>query len=103
MPDDISVDYPDLKNKLVPVLKNNFRDRFTTTEDWVENIVKNVRDGFNSLLPFTPEETEFIQTIKDGKGIKPELFIQNTHLFDFNAIKSHPTLLWAGGRSMNDH
>ena len=103
MPDDISVDYPDLKNKLIPVLKNNFHDGFATIQDWVKDIVNNVRDGFNALLPFTSEEVEFIQTIRDGKGIKPELFIRDTSLIDFDAIKSHPALLWAGTKSIDNH
>jgi hypothetical protein len=61
----------------------------------VKSIVNNVRDGFSALLPFTSEEVEFIQAVKNGKGVKPELFIKNTNLIDLDAIKSHPALLWA--------
>ena len=57
------------------------------------DIVKNVRKGFNSLLPFNSEEEAFIRSIVSGEGVKPELFINDSHLIDL--IKSHPALLWA--------
>lgn len=95
MLEDITVDYKDLKNKLIPVMRNNFCDGFTSTENWATNIINNVRGGFNALLPFTQDEEAFIRAIRNGSGVKPELFINDTRLIDFNAIKKHPTLLWA--------
>lgn len=95
---DIMVDHVDLKNKLIPVMKKNFYDGFSSFEDWKISIVNNVRSGFNSLLPFTTSEEMFIRSIVNGAGIKPELFIVNEPLIDFDLIKKHPALLWAGSK-----
>ncbi|MCW5588265.1 MAG: nucleotidyl transferase AbiEii/AbiGii toxin family protein [Legionellales bacterium] len=93
--DDITVNHSDLKNKLIPVLKNNFCDGFSSTEEWTATIIKNVQKGFNALLPYTPSETEFIRSVINGTGVNPELFIDNENLLDFSLIKKHPALLWA--------
>lgn len=94
--DDISVDDKDLKNKLIPVMKNDFCDDFRTTEDWMLNLVNKVRDGYKNLLPFTSSEVAFIRAVGNGAGINPELFITDTKIIDFKIIKKHPALLWAG-------
>ncbi len=52
-----------------------------------------------SIMLKERSEIEFIQTVKSGKGIKPELFIKNTSIIDFDAVKSHPALLWAEMKS----
>lgn len=93
--EDITVNYTDLKNKLIPVMKNNFCDGFRSTEEWVEYITDNVREGFKALLPFSASEVAFISSVAEGRGVSPELFITNTKLMDFSAIKQHPALLWA--------
>lgn len=93
--DDITVDLTDLKNKLIPVMKNNFCDGVKSTEHWTTNIINNVRSGFNALLPFTPSEEAFIRSVVKSTGVKPELFITNSRLIDFSLIKKHPALLWA--------
>ena len=101
--DDVMVDHTNLKNKLIPVMKNSFCDGFTSTEDWTTNIINNVHSGFNALLPFTQAEKAFIRSVGKGTGVKPELFITNTHLIDFSVIKKHPALLWAAMKFENNH
>ncbi len=96
--DGITVDHRDLKNKLIPVMKNNFCDGFSSTKEWTTVIINNVQKGFEILLPYTPSETEFIRAVINGIGVKPELFIDNESLVDFNLIKKHPALLWANKR-----
>lgn len=93
--DDITVDYMDLKNKLIPVMKNNFCEGFTSTEDWTANIINKVRSGFECLLPFSISEEAFIRSVVNGTGVKPELFMTTESLIDFSVIKKHPALLWA--------
>jgi len=92
---DITVDRTDLKNKLIPVMKDNFYEGFSSADDWITNIINYVRDSFNILLPFTLPEEAFIRSVVSGTGVKPELFIANNNLIDFGLIKSHPGLLWA--------
>lgn len=91
--DEITVDRIDVQNKLIPVMKDRFQPSPISREDWVDNIIKEVREGFNDLLPFTEAEETFINAVVNGKGIKPELLVQNAELE--NLIKSHPALLWA--------
>ena len=93
--DDIKVDDKDLKNKLIPVLKADFCDGFASTNEWATNLSNSVRNGFKALLPFTEAEVAFIKAIRNGEGIKPELFINDRQLLDFNDVKKHPALLWA--------
>jgi len=92
---DVTVDYNDLKNKLIPVMKNNFCDGFASTEEWATDIMNNVRKGLGALLPFTASESDFIRSVKNGTGVKPELLITNNSPIDFRLIKQHPALLWA--------
>lgn len=98
--DDITINHTDLKNKLIPVMKSNFCDEYKSIEDWTINIINNVRNGFKALLPFTTSEEAFIRSVASGNGIKPELFISDSHLIDFSAIRKHPALLWAQSKSI---
>lgn len=96
--DGITVDRRDLKNKLIPVMKNNFCEGFPSAKEWTTAIINNVRKGFENLLPYTPSEADFIRAVVNGIGVKPELFIDNESLVDLNLIKKHPALLWAKKR-----
>lgn len=93
--DDIAVDHRDLKNKLIPVMKYNFCDGFSSVKEWANVIIDNVRKGFETLLPYTPSEAEFIRSVINGIDVKPELFIDDESLVEFGLIKKHPALLWA--------
>ncbi len=97
--DGITVDHRDLKNKLIPVMKNNFCDGFSSVKEWTTVIISNVRKEFETLLPYTPSEAEFIRAVINGVGVKPELFIDDESLVDFSLIKKHPALLWAKKRT----
>ncbi|MBB70825.1 MAG: hypothetical protein CMF50_00300 [Legionellales bacterium] len=97
--DDVTVNHDDLKNKLVPVMRNDFAAGFPSIESWTSTIIDNVRRGFEDLLPFSSAEKAFIQSVKSGTGINPELFITGTDLVDVDAIKKHPALLWSGMRT----
>ncbi|MDF1797379.1 MAG: nucleotidyl transferase AbiEii/AbiGii toxin family protein [Coxiellaceae bacterium] len=91
--DDIAIDWVDLKNKLIPVIKNNFRGKSSSFETWAKNILQVVQNGFKQLLPFTFHEKKFIENIVDGQAIMPELFVEDGHLIE--QAKLHPALRWA--------
>lgn len=80
-------------------MKNDFFDGFASIEDWMVSMTHNVRKMFGALLPFTQAEKAFMHAIRNGAGVRPELFISNTDLIDVNAIKKHPALLWAEMKS----
>lgn len=92
--DDIVVDQKDLRNKLIPVMKKDYYDGFPSVKEWTTSIIKNVSNGFNSLLPFTQSEAKFIRAVSNGEGIKPELLDNNGGLVDYSLIRRHPALLW---------
>ena len=92
--DDVAVDQVDMRNKLIPVMKDNFSKNFSSIDKWTQDLMKQIRGGFDMLLPFTAAEEAFIHTVVSGNGIKPELITSDVGLA--NLIKSHPALLWAG-------
>lgn len=95
---DISVDNRNLKNKLIPVMKNNFCDGFSSAEEWTAKLISNVQKGFDALLPYTSSEVDFIRSVTSGVDVNPKLFIDNESLVNFNLIKKHPALLWSKNR-----
>ncbi len=99
----IVVDYQDLQNKLIPVMKNNFSDEFHSTNDWIDNITNNVRSGFHDLLPFSAPEETFIRSVVSKGNINPELFMNDEDTIKFELIKLHPALLWAGHKAKKDN
>ena len=96
---EIAIDYVDLKNKLIPVMKNNYFDSFSSPDGWLKNMTDNIHNGFKALLPFSSSEVAFIDSVKTGNGIRPELFVEDANKLDFNLIKMHPALLWAASKS----
>jgi predicted nucleotidyltransferase component of viral defense system len=91
--DTVEVDYKDLKDKLIPVLNENFLDGFSSINEWKDYLVSSVRRGLKQLLPLKENEQLFINTIRKEGVIQPELITDNVELA--NKIVSHPALLWA--------
>ena len=94
--EDIVIDRVDMKNKLIPVMKDDFYENFSSIEEWTKSLVKNIQSGFRALLPFTPPEQQFIRSVVSGEGIKPELLVSDGVFAGL--VKTHPALLWAGSK-----
>ena len=92
--EDIVIDRVDMKNKLIPVMKNDFYEGFSSIEEWTKSLIKNIQSNFRALLPFTLPEQQFIHSVVSGEGIKPELLVSDSVFADL--VKTHPALLWAG-------
>lgn len=89
----ITADPINLKNKLIPVLRNNSHKAFSSMQAWVDHLTVTTQAGFEKLLPFNENERLFIQTILEKSEINTELITNDLNLIE--KIKSHPALLWA--------
>jgi predicted nucleotidyltransferase component of viral defense system len=97
-PNQIAVDREDLKNKLIPVLKQNFNQNFSSISAWTDHLLEEVKIGYKKLLPLNENEQLFINNIREKKSIEPELLIGDQEVI--SRIKSHPALLWAVKRNL---
>lgn len=93
----IVIDSKDFKNKLIPVLKQNYNTSFTSHAEWIQYVLDNVKEGYKKLLPFSENEVLFLWNIKERGLIEPELITSDQEMI--NKIKSHPALLWAVKKS----
>jgi predicted nucleotidyltransferase component of viral defense system len=91
--DQIIADPENLKNKLLPVLKNNYHQDFPSMKAWINHLTHSVQSHFKKLLPFTEKEKDFIQSIQQQGVINPELITSDPVMA--SRINSHSALLWA--------
>lgn len=91
-PHHIVADTENLKNKLIPVLKNNYQDTFSSIPEWIAHLTEEVQAQFKKLLPLTESEQHFIQQAQQEGTIQPELITNDLTLAP--KIASHPALLW---------
>lgn len=92
MPDQIDANQLDMQNKLIPVLKQNFNNQISMNE-WIKNLLQEIKSGYEKLLPFTRQEKQLIKQIQLHGKIEPTLLTDNAELIE--KIKLHPALLWA--------
>lgn len=88
----IDIDSKDFKNKLIPVLKQNFNASFTSHAEWIRHLLDRVKEGYKKILPFSENEVLFLRNIKERGVIEPELITNDQAMI--NKIKKHPALLW---------
>ncbi len=88
--DDVDCDPDELKTQLLPVLSTAVRDSLAPC--WPEQMVGTCRKHLSSILPFKPNEIEFLDRLLDCGEILPELLTADTNLGD--RIQTHPLLQW---------
>lgn len=93
----IDIDSKDFKNKLVPVLKQNYNSNFNSHVEWTQHLLDKVKDGYKKLFPFKDNEILFLKNIKERGLIEPKLITSDQEMV--NKIKNHPALLWASKKS----
>jgi predicted nucleotidyltransferase component of viral defense system len=84
----------DIKNKLIPVLKQSIIPGTNTTalKTWAKQLMTGCKQGLDRLLPFSEKEKQFLIALEEKKSIQPELLSEDPHFCQ--AVKSHPCLLW---------
>ena len=90
---EIYMDGKDFKNRLIPVLKQNYNTSFASHAEWIRHLLDNVKEGYKSLLPFNGNEVLFLKNIKERGLIEPELITNDQEMI--YKIKNHPALLWS--------
>ena len=88
--DDVGCDTRELENKLLPVLSNAARESLQS--NWAEQMVHTCREHLAILLPFTSNETEFLNRLLDQGKIEPELLTEQAEMAA--RIQDHPLLNW---------
>lgn len=88
----------DIKNKLLPVLRQQKLSRKRTDLDsWALTLLKEAREALSIILPLNDKEIEFIKRIKESGEINPELITNDTRLQQI--IPLHPAIKWAAFKS----
>lgn len=91
----ISFNQVELKNKLIPVLRNSAAKQMQSSKDFANKLTRGCVEVLNNLLPFNDNEKIFFDKLIDGGEIRPELFSKDLELN--NKLIVHPALLRKAG------
>jgi predicted nucleotidyltransferase component of viral defense system len=90
--DNIAFDSKELRQNLIPVLRNDVVARFGNESDWAERLVQETKVGLKAVLPLFDREKAFLNELLERAEIHPE------HLTDdptmTQRITSQPMLQW---------
>ncbi len=90
--DDVKADPREVDQQLVPMLRGDVAPDRKKLDEWTRCLVAECRDMLSLLLPFEPEEREFLDRLNDRGEIAPELLTDDADLQTI--LRSHPGLLW---------
>lgn len=88
------VDYEpgELKDSLLPVLRQTTREAFQADSDWPRRLVAECRTRLAAVLPFTAAESAFLDRLLEQGKIEPELLTTDAELAE--RIRLQPGLRW---------
>jgi len=90
--DGVSVTRREVETQLLPVLRGNAAPDRDEMDEWINSMVDGVKDGLSIVLPFTPDEREFLDGLNDRGEIFPELLTSDPGLQEI--LRTHPGLRW---------
>ncbi len=90
--DDITYNLDDIKNNLMPMLRNEEKEIISDINFWAEELVERCRNRLHIVLPFTDKEIEFLDGVIDKGEIQPELLTEDKEIQ--KAIRQNPGLQW---------
>ncbi len=90
--DHIEFDSYEMKNMLLPVLRNMQLNDKKAVTTWSQDIIRTCKEGLAKIISFSQNELEFLTKIIDHGELIPELVTRDERLIDL--IKKHPVLLW---------
>ncbi len=91
-PNHAGCDPQELAHNLWPMLPLDIRPRRTAANDYARQLTASARAGLSAVLPFTPEEHEFLDCLLDRGEIVPELLTAGPDLQ--TRIAAQPMLAW---------
>ncbi len=98
--EDVGFDAGELQNQLIPVLRGDAILNRPNYSTWASQLVNECKQGLTAILPFRPNESEFLDQLLDYGEIKPELLTDDLHLIE--RIATQPGLLWKA-RNVREH
>ena len=90
--DDISFDPVELRNHLLPLLRNDFVTDMDDPIAWAEGLVAECRQALDVVLPLSGAEREFLDRLLDCGEIDPSLLTADAELA--KRILRQPMLEW---------
>ena len=90
--DDVRADPREVDRQLSPVLRGDVGPTRENLAEWTDKLVADCRDLLSVVLPFEPNEREFLDRLNDRGEIAPELLTRDADLQEI--IRSHPALRW---------
>lgn len=90
--DDVSLEPNELKNQLLPTLRNDYAGEIGRPDAWARHLVAECRDALGTVLPLSEPEREFLDRLLDYGEIVPSLLAADEAWAD--GIKQHPLLEW---------
>jgi len=92
--DNIHFSVDDIRDKLIPVLKNSETPGtlFPEVETWAKKLVHECKSKLALVLPFQDQEIEFLSRVKQAGEIRPDLITNDDVLC--GRIMQHPLLQW---------
>lgn len=85
-------DANELKNMLLPVLRNETLIETKKVKQWATNLIKQCKESLSELIKFDMNEKQFLTSLIEQGEIIPELITTDVHLTQL--ISQHPVLLW---------
>jgi len=90
--EEITADPGDVGQQLVPVLRTDLTPGRTEIESWSRKLVEECRAFLGTLLPFKPEELEFLARLNEQGEIDTALLTDDAAIQE--TLRKHPGLLW---------
>ncbi|MBW1810259.1 MAG: nucleotidyl transferase AbiEii/AbiGii toxin family protein [Deltaproteobacteria bacterium] len=90
--DDVQTNPDEVDRQLVPLLRGDMAPDRDHIQIWTEQLVADCRDLLSAVLPFEPQEREFLNQLNDRGDIAAELLTKDAGLQ--SVIQAHPALLW---------
>lgn len=90
--DDVKADPRDVDRQLLPVLRGDVAPARERLVEWTDDLVSDCRDLLSVVLPFEPNEREFLDRLNDRGEIAPQLLTGDAALGEI--IRWHPGLRW---------
>ncbi len=91
-PTDIHCDYRELRQQLIPVLREDTVPEREALGAWMDRLVDECRERLAMVLPFEAHEREFLEGVLERGEIVPELLTDDSELAE--RIRQHPQLQW---------
>jgi len=97
---DVTGDPREFERSLIPMLRRDQAPGRDQIDDWTCRLTEEVRELLGGLLPFAPNEMEFLDRINGHGEIDPDLLTDDEPLR--STLRGHPALRWKA-RNVRKH